>query len=137
MSHEIHVPFTVEQDENGFWAAQAALKPNAYANGQGDTRDAAIDDLREALALLTEEVGAPKELTVSVQAAKHEVTVPYTVEQDEDGVWCAHALLQQGVGANGEGDTPEAAAEDLREALTGLIEEFGVPQSITVTVETP
>ena len=44
------------------------------------------------------------------------VHVPYTVEQDEDGVWCAHAQLRPGVGANGEGDTPEAAIEDLREA---------------------
>jgi hypothetical protein len=34
------------------------------------------------------------------------VHVPYTVEQDEDGVWCAHAQLRPGVGANGEGDTP-------------------------------
>jgi hypothetical protein len=31
------------------------------------------------------------------------VHVPYTVEQDEDGVWCAHAQLRPGVGANGEG----------------------------------
>lgn len=44
------------------------------------------------------------------------VHVPYTVEQDEDGVWCAHAQLRPGVGANGESDTPEAAIEDLREA---------------------
>ena len=68
---------------------------------------------------------------------KHDVNVPYTIEQDEDGVWCAHALLRHGVGANGEGDTPEAAVADLREALTGLIESFGVPDLITVTVETP
>jgi len=27
---------------------------------------------------------------------KHDVTVPYTIEQDEDGVWCAHALLDSG-----------------------------------------
>jgi predicted RNase H-like HicB family nuclease len=66
---------------------------------------------------------------------KHEVTVPYTIEQDEDGVWCAHALLRHGVGANGEGDTPEAAVEDLREALTGLVKSFGVPNLITITVE--
>ena len=68
---------------------------------------------------------------------KNDVTVPYTIEQDEDGVWCAHALLRRGVGANGEGDTPEAAVEDLREALTGLIKAFGVPNLITVTIENP
>lgn len=65
---------------------------------------------------------------------KREVTVPYTVEQDEEGAWCAHAQLRPNVGANGEGDTPEAAVEDLREALAGLIESFGVPAMLTVTV---
>ncbi|MFD0525890.1 type II toxin-antitoxin system HicB family antitoxin [Paractinoplanes durhamensis] len=43
------------------------------------------------------------------------------VEQDEDGVWCAHARLRPGLGAHGEGDTAEAALDDLREALAGLI----------------
>jgi len=55
------------------------------------------------------------------------VHVPYIVEQDEDGVWCAHAQLRPGVGGHGEGDSPEAAVEDLREALEGLIAEFGPP----------
>ena len=45
------------------------------------------------------------------------VHVPYTVEQDEDGIWCARAQLRPGVGANGEGDAAEAAVADLREAL--------------------
>ena len=52
------------------------------------------------------------------------VHVPYTVEQDEDGVWCAHAQLRPGVGANGEGDSREAA-----------IAEFGPPQDLTLTVD--
>ena len=63
------------------------------------------------------------------------VHVPYTVEQDEDGVWCAHAQLRAGVGANGEGDTAEAAVADLRVALQGLIAEFGVPNELTLTVD--
>ena len=62
------------------------------------------------------------------------VTVPVVVERDEDGVWCAHAQLRPGVGAHGEGDTEEAALDDLREALTSLIEEFGVPRELSVTV---
>jgi predicted RNase H-like HicB family nuclease len=62
------------------------------------------------------------------------VTVPVVVERDEDGVWCAHAQLRPGVGAHGEGDTEEAALQDLREALTGLIEEFGVPRALSITV---
>ena len=63
------------------------------------------------------------------------VHVPYTVEHDEDGVWCAYAQLRPGVGAHGEGDTPEVAVADLREALEGLISEFGVPQELTITVD--
>ena len=56
------------------------------------------------------------------------VHVPYTVEQDEDGVWCAHAQLRPGVGANGEGDTSMRQSQDLREALEGLVAEFGAPR---------
>jgi predicted RNase H-like HicB family nuclease len=63
------------------------------------------------------------------------VHVPYTVEQDEDGVWCAHAQLRPGVGANGEGETASAAVEDLREALSGLIAEFGAPDELTLMLD--
>ncbi|HEY1674989.1 MAG TPA: hypothetical protein VGG50_19915 [Streptosporangiaceae bacterium] len=63
------------------------------------------------------------------------VHMPYTIEQDEDGVWCAHAQLRPGVGANGEGSSPEAAIADLREALLGLIEEFGPPDELTLTLD--
>jgi predicted RNase H-like HicB family nuclease len=62
------------------------------------------------------------------------VSVPIVIEQEEDGVWCAHAQLRPGLGAHGEGDTEEAAGEDLREALTALIEEFGVPRELPITV---
>ena len=62
------------------------------------------------------------------------VTVPIVVQRDEDGGWCAHAQLRSGVGAHGEGDTEEAALDDLGQALTGLIEEFGVPRELSVTV---
>lgn len=63
------------------------------------------------------------------------VHVPYAVEQDEDGVWSAHAQLRPGVGAHGEGDSAEAAVADLREALEGLIAEFGPPDELIVTVD--
>lgn len=63
------------------------------------------------------------------------VHVPYTVEQDEDGVWCAHAQLRPRVGANGEGATRAEAVADLREALGTLIAEFGVPKEMTLTVD--
>ncbi len=61
------------------------------------------------------------------------VHVPYTVELDETGWWAAHASLPGG-GANGEGQTPEEAIADLREALDGWFAEFGVPDELTITV---
>ena len=67
MQREITVPFTVVQDENGAWCAAAALTPDAFANGEGDTRAAAIDDLKAAIALLAEEVGVPEQLVVTVE----------------------------------------------------------------------
>jgi len=57
------------------------------------------------------------------------IHVPYTIEKDEDGGWCASVQLKPGVGAVGDGATREEAVADLREALTALIEEVGVPQS--------
>jgi predicted RNase H-like HicB family nuclease len=62
------------------------------------------------------------------------VTVPVVVQLDEDGVWCAHAQLRPGVGAHGEGETEEAALDDLRAALLGLIEEFGPPRELSSTL---
>lgn len=59
------------------------------------------------------------------------VHLPYIVEQDEDGVWCARAQPRPGVGAHGEGDSREAAIADLREALIGLIAEFGIPDEFS------
>lgn len=63
------------------------------------------------------------------------VHVPYTIEQDEDGVWCARAQLRPGVGANGDGPTREAAIADLREALIGLLGEIVVPDELTLTLD--
>ncbi|MEQ4718143.1 hypothetical protein [Nonomuraea sp. B19D2] len=60
--------------------------------------------------------------------------VPYVLEQDEDGIWCASAQLRPGVGAVGDGPTAEAAVADLREALIALIEEVGLSSEVTVTV---
>jgi predicted RNase H-like HicB family nuclease len=62
------------------------------------------------------------------------VHVPYAVEQDEDGVWCASAQLRPGVGAVGDGPTQEAAIADLREALIVLLAEIGPPDELTLTV---
>ncbi|WP_433006971.1 hypothetical protein [Kribbella sp. CA-294648] len=67
MQREIHVPYTVEQDEDGFWCAAAALAPDAFANGQGATREAAIEDLKAAIELLAESVGVPDQLVVTLE----------------------------------------------------------------------
>ena len=63
------------------------------------------------------------------------IHVPYTLEQDEDGVWCASAQLRPGVGAVGDGATADEAIADLRDALTALIEEVGVPPELTLTLD--
>jgi predicted RNase H-like HicB family nuclease len=62
------------------------------------------------------------------------VHVPYTLDQDEDGAWCASALIRPGVGAVGDGATPEEALADLREGLAALMAEIGVPDEITLEV---
>jgi predicted RNase H-like HicB family nuclease len=63
------------------------------------------------------------------------VHVPYALEQDEDGIWCASAQLRPGVGAVGDGATREAALDDLREALQALIAEVGIPDELTLTLD--
>jgi predicted RNase H-like HicB family nuclease len=56
------------------------------------------------------------------------------LEQDEDGVWCASALIRPGAGAVGDGSTPEEAVSDLRAALAALIAEIGAPEELTLEV---
>jgi hypothetical protein len=43
--------------------------------------------------------------------------------------------LRPGAGANGEGESAEAAVADLREALIGLIAEFGAPDELTLVLD--
>jgi predicted RNase H-like HicB family nuclease len=61
--------------------------------------------------------------------------VPYVVEQDEDGVWCASAQLRPGVGAVGDGPTQEEAIADLRTALEALLDVVGIPDELTLTLD--
>jgi predicted RNase H-like HicB family nuclease len=69
-----------------------------------------------------------------MNAVTRVVHVPYAVQQDEDGVWCASAQLRPGVGAVGDGPTQEAAIADLREALEVLLAETGPPDELTLTL---
>jgi predicted RNase H-like HicB family nuclease len=61
------------------------------------------------------------------------IHVPYTIEQDEDGVWCATAVLRPGVGAVGDGATQEEAIADLRTALNALLDVVEPPSELTLT----
>jgi predicted RNase H-like HicB family nuclease len=63
------------------------------------------------------------------------VHVPYTLERDEDGVWCAHAWLGSSGGANGHGATPEEAVAHLREAVRMVLDEDGVPDQLAHTLD--
>jgi hypothetical protein len=67
VQHRLHVPFVVEQDEDGTWLAEAALTPDTFVNGEGATREAAIDDLRATIVELTTETGIPEQLVVDVE----------------------------------------------------------------------
>jgi predicted RNase H-like HicB family nuclease len=68
VQRDITVPFVIAEDtEDGGWTASAALTPDAFANGEGETREEAIEDLKSALQLLAEEVGVPEQLVVTVE----------------------------------------------------------------------
>ena len=60
--------------------------------------------------------------------------MPYVVEQDEDGIWCACAQLRPGVAAFGDGQTQDEAIADLRAGLELLIEEVGIPDEMMLTL---
>lgn len=72
--------------------------------------------------------------TLLRMAEPRTVHIAYSIAQDEDGVWCARAQLHPGVVAYGDGDTEQAAIDDLREGVLGLIEEFGVPRELKLTI---
>ena len=69
MSRAVHVPFTIEQDEGGTWRAHAQLRRDVGASGEGETAEAAVADLRDALEPLIAESSIPDELTVLIYLA--------------------------------------------------------------------
>lgn len=58
------------------------------------------------------------------------VHVPFSIERDCDGVWCAHAWLGSSGGANGNGATQEEAIADPRAAVQVVLEDDGVPAGL-------
>ncbi|MCX4097808.1 hypothetical protein [Nocardia sp. alder85J] len=67
--------------------------------------------------------------------SRRTVHIPYVLERDEDGVWCASATVRPGVGAVGDGDTPEAALADLREGLLVLFEVIDPPAEMALELD--
>jgi hypothetical protein len=65
------------------------------------------------------------------------VRLSYNVDQDEDGAWCASAILRPGVGAVGEGPTREAAIADLCAGLDLLLDEIFKPGELAREGEHP
>ena len=69
VSRTVHVPYAVEQEEDGIWSATAQLRVGVGAVGEGETEEQAVADLQEALTALISEVGAPPELAVTLDVA--------------------------------------------------------------------
>jgi imidazoleglycerol phosphate synthase glutamine amidotransferase subunit HisH len=65
----VHVPYVVEQDEDGVRCASAQLLPGVGAVGDGPAAEAAVADLRDALEALLAVVGPPDELTLTLDVA--------------------------------------------------------------------
>ena len=53
---------------DGIWFASAMLRPDVGAVGQGDSREAAYDDLRRYPTLQIEETGVPEEMILAIEA---------------------------------------------------------------------
>jgi predicted RNase H-like HicB family nuclease len=72
---------------------------------------------------------------IAMSGQARTVHVPYTLAQDEDGIWCAHAWLGSSGGANGNGSTPEEAVADLREAVQLVFDQDGVPEQLAHSLD--
>jgi len=68
MTREVHIPYSLSQDETGWWCAHAAL-PDGGANGEGQSQSEALTDLRSALEGWFLEFGVPEQLTITLDVA--------------------------------------------------------------------
>lgn len=69
--------------------------------------------------------GASTRLVTVADASRRLRRSVWTLKQDEDGIWCAHAWRGSSGGANGNGATPEEAVADLREAVQMVLDKDG------------
>jgi hypothetical protein len=65
----VHMPYAIEQDEDGVWCTSGQLRLGVGAVGDGPTQEAAIADLREVLEVLLAKVGPAGALTLTLNVA--------------------------------------------------------------------
>jgi hypothetical protein len=68
---QLHLPYIVGQDEDGVWIAEAALTPDIFVSGEGETRESSLDDLRTQIARVVADSGAPEQLVVDVDVPEN------------------------------------------------------------------
>ena len=81
----------------------------------------------EIRSALTGELLADQALVAKARTAialHHAGDVAVTSEQDEDGVWCAQAILAPGIAVYGDGETQQDAIDDCNGALDLLLDEL-------------
>jgi hypothetical protein len=61
--------------------------------------------------------------------------VPYVVEQDEDGIWCASAQLRTDAGTGMRRPDGRSRGRGLRDALEALLAEVGPSDELTLTLD--
>ncbi|MET9274422.1 hypothetical protein [Kribbella sp. NPDC003557] len=71
MRRQLHLPYIAAQDEDGTWVAEAALTPDIFVSGEGETREASLEDLRTQITRAVAESGAPDQLTVDVDVPEN------------------------------------------------------------------
>jgi hypothetical protein len=66
----IHIPYIVEQADDGIWRARTQVPPQAEADGSGRSLDEAVANLRESLAGSIAELAVPQEIALTVDVAR-------------------------------------------------------------------
>ncbi len=66
MGRVAHIPYAVGQDEDGAWCAHAYVG-RVGCNGNGDTREEVLADLREAVVMVLEDDGVPEEFAIMTE----------------------------------------------------------------------